>query len=55
MHRGLPLVASIESVSISSFELMFGTSINSAMLVGSHVVHFWTPGSHSGLRYLPEC
>ena len=32
MHRGLPLVASIESVSFSSSEYGFGTSVNSATL-----------------------
>ena len=31
MHRGLPLVVSIESVSFSSSESKFGTSVNSAM------------------------
>ena len=40
MHRGLPSMVSIESVSISSSELKFGTSVNSAMLVGFHAVHF---------------
>ena len=33
MHRGLPLVVSIESVSRSSSESEFGTSVNSATLV----------------------
>ena len=40
MHRGLPSMVSIESVSVSSSELKFGTSVNSAMLVGFHAVHF---------------
>ena len=33
MHRGLPLVVSIKSVSFNSSESEFGTSINSAILV----------------------
>ena len=53
MHRGLPLVESIELVDFSSSELKFETSVNSTMLVGLHVVHSRTPGSRSGLRYLP--
>ena len=48
MHRGLPLVASIKSVSFSSSESGFGTSVNSAMLVGLHVVHSLILGSRSG-------
>ena len=32
MHRGLPLVVSIKSVSFGSSESEFGTSVNSAML-----------------------
>ena len=40
MHRALPSMMSIESVSVSSSELKFGTSVNSAMLVGFHAVHF---------------
>ena len=32
MHRGLPLVTSIESVDFDSSESTFGTSVNSAML-----------------------
>ena len=40
MHRGLPLAVPIESVSVSSSELKFVTSVNSAMLVGFHAVHF---------------
>ena len=32
MHRGSALVVSIESVSFSSSESKFGTSVNSAML-----------------------
>ena len=54
MHRGLPSVASIESVSVSSSETEFGTSVNSMTLVGLHVVHSWIPGSCSGLCYLPS-
>ena len=54
MHRGLPLVMSIESVSFSSSESGFGTSVSSAMLVGLHVVHSWTSGSRSSLLYLPS-
>jgi len=54
MHRGLPLVMSIESVSVSSSELKFGTSVNSAILVELHAVHFWASGLHSGLHYLPS-
>ena len=42
MHRGLPLVESIESVSFSSSESKFGTSVNSVMLVGLYAVHFRT-------------
>ena len=49
MHRGLPLVVFIESVSFSSSESEFGTSVNSARLVGLHVVHSWTLGSRSNL------
>ena len=52
MHRGLPLGGFIESVSVSSSESGFGASVNSAMLVGLHVVHSRTPGSRLGLRYL---
>jgi hypothetical protein len=33
MHRGLPLVTSIKSVSFSSSESKFGTSVNSTTLV----------------------
>ena len=47
MHRGLPLEESIELVSFSSSESEFGTSVNSATLVGLHVVHSWTSGSRS--------
>ena len=54
MHRGLPLLVSIESISFSSSEPKFGTSVSSAMLVGLHVVHSWTSGSRSGLLYLPS-
>ena len=54
MHRGLPLVESIESVSVSSSESGFGTSVSSAMLIGLHAVHSWTPVSRSGLHYLPS-
>ena len=53
MHRGLPLVVSIESVGFGSSESGLGTSVNSAMLVGFHAVHSWALGSRSGLRYLP--
>ena len=53
MHQGLPLVESIELVDFSSSESKFRTSVNSTMLVGLHVVHSWTTGSRSGLRYLP--
>ena len=52
MHRGLPLVESIELVDFSSSELKFETSVNSTMLVGLHVVHSRTSGSRSGLLYL---
>ena len=51
MHRGLPLEGSIELVDFSSSESEFGTSVNSTMLVGLHVVHFRIPGSRSGLRF----
>ena len=44
MHRGLPLVESIEPVSVNSSELKFGTSVNSAMLVGLHAVYFSDSG-----------
>ena len=47
MHRGLPLVESIESVSFNSSESGFGTSVNSAMLVELHATHSWIPSSHS--------
>ena len=52
--KELPLVASIELVGFGSSESGFGTSVNSMMLVGLHAVHFWTPGSRSGLCYLPS-
>ena len=52
MHRGLPLLVSIESISFSPSESGFGTSVNSATLVGLHAVHSWTSGSRSGLHYL---
>ena len=45
MHRGLPLLVSIESISFSPSESGFGTSVNSATLVGLHAVHSWTSGS----------
>ena len=54
MHRGLPLVVSIELVCFDSSESEFGTSINSLTLIGLHVVHSRTSGSRSGLRYLPS-
>ena len=44
MHRGLPLVESIELVDFSSSEFGFGTSVNSVMLVGLHAVHFSDSG-----------
>ena len=44
MHRGLPLEESIKLVCCSSFEAVFGTSVNSTTLVGLHVVHSWTSG-----------
>ena len=43
MHRGLPVVAFIELVSVGSSELEFGTSINSIMFgldFGSILVWF---------------
>ena len=33
----------------------FGTSVNSAMLIGLHAAHSRTPSSRSGLCYLPKC
>ena len=54
MHRGLPLEGFIKSVSVSASESGFGTSVNSTMLVGLHVVHSWTSDSRSGLHYLPS-
>ena len=54
MHRGLPLMMSMELVSVSSSESEFGASVSSAMLVGLHAVHSWTSGSRPGLRYLPS-
>ena len=54
MHQGLPLVVSIELVGFGSSEFGFGTSFNSMILVGLHVVHSRTSGSRSGLRYLPS-
>ena len=54
MHRGLSLMMFIESVNVSSSELKFGTSVNSAILVGLHAVHSQTPSSRSGLCYLPS-
>ena len=54
MHRGLPLVVFIKSVSFSSSESKFGTSVISTMLVGRHAVHYRTPGLSSGLHYLPS-
>ena len=53
MHRGLPLVVSIELVDFDSSELKFGTSVNSTTLVGLHAVHSRILSSRSGLRYLP--
>ena len=53
MHRGLPLEESKELVDFNSSESKFGTSVNSTMLVGFHVVHPRTPSSRLGLRYLP--
>ena len=50
---GLPLVESIKLVSFSSSESKFGTSVNSIMLIGHHVVHSRTSDSHSGLHFLP--
>ena len=54
MHRGLPLVVSINSVGFNSSKSKFGTSVNSAMLVGRHAVHSQTLGLRSGLHYLPS-
>jgi len=48
MHRGLPLVMFIELVDFSFSESGFGTSVNSTMLVGLHVVHSLILGSRSG-------
>ena len=48
MHRGLPLVVSIELVDFSSSESGFGTSVYSMTLVGLHVVHSLISGSRSG-------
>ena len=53
MHRSLPLIESIELVDFSYSESGFGTSVNSTMLVGLHVVHSRTQTSRLGLRYLP--
>ena len=44
MHRGLPLVESIKLVHFSSSESKFGTSVNSAILVGLHAVYFSDSG-----------
>ena len=44
----------IESVGFGSSESEFGTSVNSAMLVGLHAVHSRTLGLRSGLHYLPS-
>ena len=54
MHRGLPLEESIELVSFSSSESGFGASVSFAMLIRLHAVYSRTPGSRSGLRYLPS-
>ena len=54
MHRGLPVVVSMGSLAFGSSESKFGTSVNSELLVGLHVVHFRTSGSCSGLLYLPS-
>ena len=53
MHRDLPLKESIELVGFGSSESGFGTSVNSAMLVGLHAIHSWILDSRSGLHYLP--
>jgi len=42
----------IELVDFRFSESGFGTSVNSTMLVGLHVVHSWIPGLRSGLCYL---
>ena len=39
MHWGLPLVTSIESVNLDSFESKFGTSVNSATLVWTSEIY----------------
>ena len=44
MHRGLPLVWSIELVSFSSSELKFGTSVNSTTLVWTSCSSFLDSG-----------
>ena len=49
MHRGLPLEGFIKSVSVSSSESGFGTSVNSTMFVGLQLVHSWISGSRSSL------
>ena len=54
MLRGLPSLVSIKSVGFNSSESKFGTSVNSAMLVGRHAVHSQTLGLRSGLHYLPS-
>ena len=51
MHRGLPLVVSIESVSFSSSESKFGTSVNSAMLAWASEI---SPSGYWMSSYVPS-
>ena len=51
MHRGLPSVASIESVGFGSSESEFGTSVNSATLAWTSEIS--TSGSWMSL-YVPS-
>ena len=59
MHQGLPLVVSIKLVGFDSSKSEFGTSVNSAMLVGLHAVYFSDSGftfrsSLSSVKFLDE-
>ena len=52
MHRGLPLVTSIELVDFDSSESTFGTSVNSIMLVWLQKYSRLVPGQVRTFRQL---
>ena len=51
MHRGLPSVASIESVGFGSSEFGFGTSVNSATLAWASEI---SPSDSWNSSYVPS-